>query len=100
MQLNAAMFVAPSPAFHAITNSTRLTRHLELSADRMPLIKSLFQLNKPFHPKCLTIFSFEMDKILSLQLNVTYHWIEINIFIRANKYLVNSIKKFSMFPFN
>ena len=33
-----------------------------------------------------------MYKILSLQLNATYHWIKINIFIIINKYLIDPIK--------
>ena len=38
-------------------------------------------------------FLFEMDKHFSLRFNVTFHWIQIDILIVVNKYLIDSIKK-------
>ena len=31
---------------------------------------------------------------------IVVHWIQIDIFIVVNKYLIDSIKKYLMFPFN
>ena len=35
-------------------------------------------------------FLFEIDKILSLRFNVTLHWIQIDIFVVVDKYLIDS----------
>ena len=66
-QINVAILAAPPPAFCVIFSLTRLTR---------------------------IIFLFKRDEIFSLQFNATYHWIQVNIFIIVNKYLIESIESF------
>ena len=52
-------------------------------------MKNVFQINK---------FLFGIDKIFSLRLNATFHWIQIDIFIIVNKYLLIPLKKNQFSP--
>ena len=100
MQIKAEMLVAASATFHAILTKydRRAIYNLRRTGCRQ-LNVYLNQINR-FIKNGSNKFLFKIDKIFSLRFNATFHWIQIDIFIVVNKYLIDSIKKYSMFPFN